>query len=175
MKLVNCFSLLVSVVALCYVGTSHANQDNAASITDEIKQCAIIEDKDMRISCYDALAQSVLGSESAESSTSESVAQNQSEPTDQKDGLPDRLGGGIFAENAGVKAEKYRGKVKSCKKSLDRKWFYIFENGQVWKQVDSRKRRHKECDFWVTIVEDSFGYKMIIDGQDGKIRIDRRR
>ena len=89
--------------------------------------------------------------------------------------MPDSLGGGIYADKAGVKPETNRGHVTSCKKSSDRKWFYIFENGQVWKQVDSRKRRHKECDFWATIVKDSFGFKMIIDGQQGKIRIDRRR
>ena len=170
----------LSAIFLCVSYPSFAGD---SEIVAELKRCAVDANVDTRVACYEALGSSLINADSKTSSTepvqeSSSAAMHSSASevsnTTQSD-MPDSLGGGLFADKAGVKAKTNRGHVISCKKSSDRKWFYIFANGQAWKQVDSRKRRYKECDFWVTIVEDSFGFKMIIDGQEGKIRIDRRR
>ncbi len=135
---------------------------------DELKACARTEDKGIRTACYEALGQRVLAAEddNTDSTATETV-------TDAK--LPDALGGDSFAEKAGEAAASDRGRVVSCKKASDEKWFYYFDNGQVWKQVDGRRRRHKACDFYVTISRDGFGYKMRIDGSNVKIRVNRRR
>jgi hypothetical protein len=146
---------------------------NDSEIVEKLRGCAQIAIDDERSSCYEELGKSVLENEVELNLKTVNEAQVIQSST-KEDKLPDSLGGGQFAEKAGVKVETNRGHVTSCKKASDRKWFYIFESGQVWKQVDSRKRRHKDCNFMVTIVKDAFGYKMHIDGQDTKIRIDRR-
>ena len=126
----------------------------------EITTCAEISDNSQRAACYDALGQQVL-------KANEDIAAGD---------LPDSIGGSDFAEKAGVEVATSRGLVTRCKKTLDKtQWFYFFEDGQVWKQVDRRKRRHKDCNFYVNISEDTFGYQMTIEGQDSKIRIKRIR
>ena len=55
---------------------------------------------------------------------------------------------------------KYGGLITSCEKGRYGDWYFIFENGQVWKVVGSRKPRFQECNFYVTLETDGFGYKM---------------
>lgn len=63
--------------------------------------------------------------------------------------------------------------VRCTKDSRGRYYFFHFENGQVWKQKSDRRLRYKECDFNVTITKDFFGYRMVPEGETGKIRIAR--
>ena len=70
--------------------------------------------------------------------------------------------------------KKYRGHVRSCGQMSDDRWYFVFDNGQMWKQSSDGNYRFKQCDFDVTITEDFFGYKMKIDG--GKtLRVKRER
>ena len=145
-----------------------------SSLEAKLAACATETNDAQRLACFDAMAADTAGSTkiNEEPMATADAAEQESE---ELESLPDSIGGGAFAEAAGIKAKSYAGRVTSCKKSADRRWFYIFENGQVWKQVDRRKRRHKDCDFEVTLTEDSFGYVMRIAGQDSKIRVDRIR
>lgn len=172
-------SLISSLILLALLPVTDTWASDSI-IVDQLRDCARISNDADRSNCYEELGKSVLTDKAAAEAPQKVAvdvpqASPPAEPEPEENKLPDSLGGGQFADKAGVKVETNRGHVTSCKKASDRKWFYIFESGQVWKQVDSRKRRHKECDFMVTIVKDAFGYKMHIDGQDGKIRIDRRR
>lgn len=171
---------VLSISVLLYASTSQASDNE---IVDQLKSCARMGQDSNRIDCYEQLGKSVINDDTRSPvniantpSQTEAIQAEaiQTKPA-QTDVLPDNLGGGDFSDKTEAKVESNRGHVTSCQKASDRKWFYIFENGQAWKQVDSRKRHHKNCDFMVTITKDSFGYKMVIDGQDSKIRIDRRR
>ena len=72
----------------------------------------------------------------------------------------------------GVKS--YRGHVRSCGQLSDDRWYFVFDNEQLWKQSGAGRYRFRECDFDVTITKDFFGYKMKIDG--GKtLRVKRER
>ena len=66
-----------------------------------------------------------------------------------------------------------RAKVTRCEKDARKKYYFVFENGQVWKQSSDKRLRYKECDFEVTITKDFFGYKMHPDGEKRRIRIAR--
>jgi len=68
-----------------------------------------------------------------------------------------------------------QGRVTECKKDASNKWYFVFDNGQVWKQRSNARLSNRECDFPVTITKDAFGYKMQIDGEGKKIRIGRIR
>ncbi|MFT5136815.1 MAG: hypothetical protein ACI9XU_002089 [Arenicella sp.] len=162
---------LLAILGLLCTSPSHATNSD---IIEQLKNCAVIQQDADRIACYEQLGKSVLQTAGETANTPAQVKVIPTEVASQGE-LPDSLGGGEFSDSAGVKIETNRGRVTSCKKASDRKWFYIFDNGQVWKQVDSRKRRHRNCDFFVTVSKDSFGYTMVIDGKDSKIRIDRRR
>ncbi|MFQ3248177.1 MAG: hypothetical protein ACI9SP_004838, partial [Arenicella sp.] len=129
------------------------------SVSAQIANCATIQKDATRLRCYDSLS-------------TEMVKQKSEKP--ELEQLPEDIGGGKF-DTSQREEELSRGLVVSCKKSLDKKWFFIFDNGQVWKQVnaDNRRYNYKGCNFYVTVKKDGFGYKMQIDGKGREIRIKR--
>lgn len=153
--------LSLTITSLCFAAPP--------PLVDELLSCAGIVDTQQRLACYDALSSNLKGA----NEQAATAASPEDQDTAVAAAMPDSIGGGAFSPEE--QQTSYRGRVTSCKKSADRRWFYIFENGQVWKQVDRRKRRHKTCDFQVTLSKDNFGYTMMIDNQDAKIRVDRRR
>jgi len=66
-----------------------------------------------------------------------------------------------------------RGHVRSCKANKNSRFFFFFDNGQVWKQKDNTRIPWRDCDFDVTIEKDFFGYKMTPDGERRRVRIER--
>jgi len=141
---------------------------------EEFKACAKIADRDTRFACFDNLGERVLQEESAvEKPTPEIVAEPEAAATaTDAASLPDDLGGSSFGES---KDNQHTGLITSCQESHDGRLFFFFDNGQVWKQVRYDKLRLKECNFSVTIMQDAFGYKMQIDGEEKRIRISRKR
>jgi hypothetical protein len=142
----------------------------------ELKACARITDRDARLSCLDELGERVLREESADKApakaevprpeTASAAKQSNVQP------LPDDLGKSNVGENEEDRI-KYTGTVKSCQEGRYGDWYFIFENGQVWKDVSDRRLRFDECKFDVTITEDFFGYKMRIDALDKTIAVRR--
>jgi len=147
---------LIFCGALFSLGSSDAAAKNYKSLTSKIKSCSAESEDTARLECFDKLSASLQKDKS------------------KKENLPDNLGGGKFDANK-EDSEGSPGVVKSCKKSHDGKWFFIFESGQVWKQVDKVKRRYKDCKFNVTITRDGFGYKMQVEGDPRTIRIKRHK
>jgi hypothetical protein len=131
------------------------------SLSSTINSCSSIQKDDKRLRCYDSLS-------------AEIEKQGAADPVLEQ--LPEDIGGGKF-DTSQREEDSSRGLVVSCKKSLDKKWFFIFDNGQVWKQVnaDNRRYNYKGCNFYVTVKKDGFGYKMQIDGKGREIRIKRNK
>ena len=135
---------------------------------EELKACAKMTDRDARIACFDNLGERVLREESADKKpTQEEVAQPEAVTATASNvqPLPDDLG-----KSSGI---NYSGLITSCKKGYYGNWYFFFDNGQVWKEVNTRNLRFKECNFNATITKDAFGYKMQIDGVDKTIRVRR--
>ncbi|MDJ0793232.1 MAG: hypothetical protein QNI98_03225 [Woeseiaceae bacterium] len=162
-------SQIAVFVFLATLSTSSGAGPTADTI-EELKACARITEQEARFACYDELGKRVLRQETAESNPAqESPLQTEAQTatTTVVEPLPDDLGS---------KNEiQYAASVTSCKQGLHGDWFFFFENGQVWKQVNNRNIRFKECEFDVTITKDRFGYKMRIDAEDRTIRVKRNR
>ncbi|MBT8081903.1 MAG: hypothetical protein KJO56_05735 [Gammaproteobacteria bacterium] len=137
---------------------------------EELKVCARMTDKEARLACFDDLGDRVLREEPADQKPpQEKVAQAEAESATRSNAqpLPDELGRSTTAQ--------YVGLITSCKKGGRGDWYFFFDNGQVWKEVNRRNLRFKECNFNATIMTDSFGYKMRIDGEERTIRVKRHR
>lgn len=65
--------------------------------------------------------------------------------------------------------------VTSCQKDASQKYYFVLDNGQVWKQNDKDRLRYRECTFGAVIMRDAFGYKMQIDGTTQHTRVTRIR
>ena len=136
---------------------------------EELKTCAQVPDAAARLACFDDLGERVLrDAPTDEDSSPEETAQPAAgTPVAAAQALPEDLGRASTAE--------YVGLVTSCRQGGRGDWYFFFDNGQVWKQVNSGGRRFKECNFDATITKDGFGFKMRIESLDRTIRVKRHR
>lgn len=164
---------------------------------DELKSCARTADQDSRMACYEELGKRLLAEDSeasngismaSEPATVEAVViASESNPehtapvaagaaavnTPQ---LSDDLGGESFDEKTEDESDSGKGLIVKCEKGSNKKWYFHFDSGQIWKQADDRRLRlEKECNVMAIISKDLFGYKMAIEGLDGRIRVARRK
>ena len=159
---------------------------------EALRACAQLADPGARLACYDNLGERVLaGDASDEASAPEKavaasdgrpakeapVAAPSAAPTATGSPAPASVGRSTDSSFGKKTAEQvsFNGVVTSCKKGHYGNWFFIFEGGQVWQEVNMRNRRFKNCNFKATITKDMFGYKMQIEGQDKSIRVRRNR
>ncbi len=168
----------------------------------EILMCAKTEDGVERFSCYEAIGKKLLAVEEGEKNEVEVVASNTKiEPlADPKlnttpdtvvedevassdvvveKTLSDELGGRQFKKEESGSEKRSQilatARVTSCRKAVDGKWFFFFENGQVWKQVDSSRRHYRSCDFMANIKKDGIGFKIQVEGEKRSTRVKRHR
>ncbi len=158
------------------------------SIEEKLQQCRALEDQAVRLACYDELASrkpeaepatlTVVETDTAAEQTSEeteSVTDAMAEVADAPPANDERLAT-LGQEQVGVKKSEeleLQARVVRCQKDGFRRYFFYFENGQVWKQKSDRRLSYKECDFNITITKDVFGYKMLPEGETRRIRISR--
>ena len=164
-------------ILLITVFTSSGIAQSVDSV-EELKACAKTTDRDARFACFDNLGERVLREESADKKpTREKAAQPEAVTATATNAQPqpDALGKSTFGDDQASASIQYSGLITSCKKGHYGYWYFIFDNGQVWKKANKRKLRFKECNFNATITKDVFGYKMQIDGVEKTIRVRRNR
>ena len=157
-------ALFIFVVAM--IASSSFAQ--AMDTIEELKACTKMTDQDARLACFDKLGERVLSEEAADTRpTQEEKVQPEAATAAGTTvvPLPDELGSS--------KDVQYVGLITSCKKGHYGDWYFIFDNEQVWKDVNNRNLRFKECHFNATITKYAFGYKMRIEGLDRDIRVKR--
>ena len=157
------FILLITVI-------TSASMAQSADPVEELKACARMTDRETRFACFDKLGERVLQEELADRKpTREKVAQPEAVTATATNVQPLP---GDWGKPGSI---QYGGLITSCKKGHYGNWYFIFDNGQVWKDVNKRNLRFKECNFNATITKDAFGYKMQIDGVEKTIRVRRNR
>lgn len=137
---------------------------------EEIRVCASMTDRDTRLACFDNLGERVLREESADKTPAqEETTQPEVATATASDAQP------LPDEPRNSEDPQYSGLITSCKKGRYGDWYFVFDDGQVWKEVNSRNLRFKECNFNATIMRDRFGHQMQIDGFEKTIRVKRSR
>ncbi len=174
------------LIALCWSAIPNNSLADSAQTIDELKRCAKITEQDNRIDCYEALGQRVLledkpGEAPAVAKPAVAVSTGTAAVVtpSNKEKSVDTMGGYKFDEKTSDSSESnddtYDTRVIQCQKDSGGSWYFKFENGQVWKQVDRRILNFQGCDFAVTVIDGGFGYSMKVDGRKGNIRISRRK
>jgi len=173
----------VSRALFLYVACTTIALAQAAEPVDQLKACARTADREARIACYEALGRQVLDAE-AKAETAEPAAEPEppapatTVATAAVAGTPalkEDLGGEQFRKEPDPADGVNRGLITSCKKGPSDRWYFYFDNGQVWKQTNSGRLHLSDCERVATISKDWFGYRMEIEGHKGKIRIARVR
>lgn len=150
---------------------------------EEIKVCARIGSTAKRVECYETLGQRALQAEAASVDPAGQSGMPPPGPAEAAETpvaaaqtvgkMTDDLGGPEFEKRAGKAMPTFAGVVTSCKKGAYGKYYFYFDNGQIWKQSGAERLRFRECRFNVTIAKDFGGYVMRIEGRKGRVRIAR--
>ncbi len=155
-----------------------SNNAYALDMVQEVQQCAEVNDDAARLQCFDALSASLVQAQASGTEVEQALVAQESKKEDGSAAtMPEALGGSRFASEESKAGPLADGKVSFCQRAYDKKWLFVFANGQVWKQTDGRNYRFSECNFDVVIDKDFFGYFMQIQGdaagKTGKVRIGR--
>lgn len=187
--------LFAAILAVYPIASSHGSD----GISSDLQRCAAIEAANERLACYDALASRPVPAPQpvevpmpappvampSTSASSVPVARPSPAVSQAPAAAPspapvatkslDDLGSEMLPGAARKEKPELlvRARVTRCEKDARKKYYFVFENGQVWKQVSDKRLSYKQCDFEVTITKDFFGYKMQADGEDRRVSIAR--
>jgi hypothetical protein len=156
--------------ALVILLNASANAQDAA----DLESCANLEDPQARLACYDAASQGLQEEKLASPPVEAAPAGESVESPAAEDSAPawDAIG----EEQPGPEDEKeqsLRLALTDCRKGPTGKWYFYFDDGQVWKQKDNDRFSTKNCDGEVAISKDFFGYKIKFQTTENKIRAER--
>lgn len=147
---------------------------SAADLGNAIKSCAQITDSLTRLDCFDAISKQLSeGQIGVEDQTNAASKPEEPSPNSSTTEITNAVGGSEFSRDKESGPEVYTAKVSRCQQGADGRWFFIFSNQQVWKQVKNNSRRYRNCNFDVTISKDIFGYVMQRQDNERKIRVKR--
>ena len=150
----------------------------------DLATCRSIADDTERLACYDGLVDTPPpASPAAPAVVEEPEAEPAPEPPPAPTEaaapppVPEDLGAEVLPDKPGEDAEpeKFSATVIRCGESVDGRYLFYFENGQIWKQAKDNRLYFRDCQFDVTITKDFFGYKMQQVGEKKRIRIRRVR
>jgi hypothetical protein len=137
----------------------------------DLQKCAELEDAQARLGCYDAVSQRQRAAEPPAPAAATPDPGDAPEPAQ-----PAPLSDAVGEEQLDTREAKegpVRGTLSDCRKGPTGKWYFYFDNGQVWEQRDNDRVHFSECNSEVTISKDFFGYKLEMPDSDNKIRIAR--
>ena len=170
------------------VGTASADD-----VRDELLRCAQLQDEQVRLACYDALASVSASSATAPSGAGGSAtddgsaavaaeapdgihvpaAGDQAAPeAESGQSLTDRLFGMLPGREAGDNLLESRvvGEIRNPREGTR----FTLENGQVWQQTDRTRRNYRATNPKVEIKEGFMNsYRMRLEGLNGRIRVRR--
>ena len=162
--------VMIGSAAMLAMSTIAQASDTEPSSESE---CRTIQDAAARLACYDKLQPPVAESAPAPVPEKKEAKAAVSPDTMEPKPLDDKVGRESLQRKDPEDLVKVRGHVVKCPTNARGTYFFVFENGQVWQQKDSKRIAWNECDFEVTIDKDYFGYGMVKDGDDRRIRISR--
>jgi hypothetical protein len=158
--------LIVALLAVAPLAVATGAAESGDSVADRLLACRDVPDSSERLECFDKLAEDVSERPSSRNVTTEDEAVAEALPP-----LADDVG---KSRSEDEPPEEYSGRVTSCEKSeASGRWYFTFDNGQVWRQSNKGRLPFRECDFAVTLKRDVFGYKLELPSENRTVRVSR--
>jgi hypothetical protein len=154
-----CTSVFLVILGLGLFNTALAGDNE---LLDELRRCAHLDGQEIRDKCLNKLATKVLREDRVLADAAEI---GESGPDDVA---------GIAVESKESK-NVITGVLMSCKKNSEGKYLFYLENGQIWKQVSTQKKKFGKCGGSITIGRDLLGHKMVRNDDGSSIRVRRLR
>ena len=165
-------------LALSVAGTAVAD-----SLSEELQRCAQLQNAEVRLACYDALAEisetrphrasSAMDAPESSGKSSAAAGPASRQTTEQESGqsLAQRVFGML---PGGGEVRKIESRVIGEVDGLSAGTRFELENGQVWRQVDRTDRNYSATNPKVEIREGFMNsYRMRFEGLNARIRVRR--
>jgi hypothetical protein len=174
-------ALGLSGIALLMLTMAQAQGDDEQP--GGLDECRNITDSLERLACYDGIGETEGRAEAKatapELEAPDTVLDNK-EPTDQEtaDSTEQASEYAALTDDVGLPQAADANKpilvkVDRCGEANNRRFYFYFDNGQVWKYLGSKKLRYRGCDASARLVEDKFGFTLQMDGDSAKHRVQR--
>ena len=162
-----------------------AGAAGADNLSEELQRCAQLENAEVRLACYDALARMSAARASEKdaatstdggpgdgaSATPPGTPKRESEPESEKS-LAQRVFGLLPGTSDGE--NKIESRVVGEVKNLRRGARFELDNGQVWQQTEQTNRNYRATNPKVEIKEGFMNsYRMRLEGLNARIRVRR--
>ena len=154
---------------LLFIVSSLAAQDQSG-VVDKIQQCGDIEDTDERLACYDRIGRS-QAAEMPDPGADDAGAPLVSDtPVDATPEASEAAEGQQSVDDFGLPKDAddfgaIEATVARCGESNNRKFYFYLDNGQVWQYIGVQNPRRLDCEGPATLTEDSFGFKLHLQGK----------
>ena len=146
------------IISIVVLPTSYLVAED--DLMEELNRCRSISNNDARLICYDGIAKAPLNAAPQETKVAGLVEYKV---------LTDDVG---FAETEGDSIA-FVAMISDCVLAPHYKFYFYFDNGQVWRYLGNKKLRYRECNLAAEITEDRLGFSMRIDGETRSLRIER--
>ena len=164
-------------LAVSLAGTAVADE-----LSDELQKCAQLTNPEVRLACYDALAELIAAQPREESASGEAAIRTApstgpraaAEPAQEED-AEQSLASRVFGLLPGSDdVSKIESRVVGEVDGLGQGKRFELENGQVWRQVDRTERNYRATNPKVEIKEGFMNsYRMRLEGLNARIRVRR--
>jgi hypothetical protein len=165
------------VLVACLPGSAAA-ADYDAALAAALRACASVSDAGDRLACFDTLAEELGVAAAAQPKkipVAPAAAATAAAASEATPPLDDAVGKERIDDDE-EEPESWSGRVTSCEKSeATNRWYFHFDNGQVWRQSNAGRLTFRECEFDVTVERDLFGFKLAIPSMDKSVRVARVR
>jgi hypothetical protein len=170
-------------VALLLTVQGHTANDCVA--TEEIERCRTIADVVDRLDCYDRIGRPETAPTHALEAPGDSIPEPVPMDQDSQDPESPVVAAedteyGELTDDVGLpkSADDYKPipvTVVRCGQSNNRKWYFYFDNGQVWQYLGVRALRYRDCNTPGVLIEDGMGFALQMDADKAKLRVKRVR
>jgi hypothetical protein len=144
---------------------------------DELSQCREIADSEQRLACYDGIGKPAPAIEPtatvAEPLAQDTAAAAEVVPAAKVDSAYRELTDDVGLPKTDATSQQIRATVVRCGQANNRKFYFYFDNGQVWEYIGGKRLRYKNCDTQASLIEDGLGFKMQLDGESLEMRVRR--
>ena len=152
-------------------------QNDSVSM-EALRQCREYSDIGKRLSCYDHIGEpapivetTTVPADADPQDTAAGAAEVSEEV--ENDSLYRDLTDDIGLPKSDDAYETIHATVVRCGEANNRKFYFYFDNGQIWKYIGGKRLRYKSCNAPANLTEDGFGFRLQIDGKPGLLRVQR--
>lgn len=166
-------SIVILSAALLSAAPVYAQSDGHSP--EDIAKCREFGDEQARLACYDRIGEAVSEDKEPSEPSEDGAAKPETGIAEVESGDSEYS---ELTEETGLPRSADANKpipvtISSCGEATNFKFYFYFDNGQVWRYIGGKKLRYRSCDGPAILVEDRLGFALQLNGDGAWLRVKR--